>query len=281
MLTEFKGKIAVITGAASGLGLAMAHRFAKEGMHLVLADFNKEALQTATSELQKYEGIEVVAVPTDVGKPESVKALATTAFERFNNVHLLINNAGISSAGPVWETTLEDWKRVFDVNFFGIVNGLQSFLGRMMQQPFPSHIVNTASAAGLLSPPGLSIYTASKHAAVALTETLYADLSIAKSPVGVSVLCPAWVKTGIAGKYDPETFSKMSPFTQKVVSSVGMALQTATVTPEDVAEATFKAVQNGEFYILTHPEVKEDFLERANRLADGKAPVLKKTGADK
>ena len=273
MLTDFNGKVAVITGAAGGLGLAMAHRFGREGMHLVLADINEEALASALEETKSY-GTEVMAVTTDVGDAASVQRLADMVFDRFPVVHLLINNAGISSIGPVWETKMEDWKRVFDINFFGIVHGLQAFLKRMMRQDFPSHIVNTASAAGLLAPPGLSIYTATKHATVALSETLFADLRLVQSPVGVSVLCPAWVKTGIAGKTDPEAFGKMSDFTKKAASAVIKALETSTVSPADVAEATFQAVQKGEFYVLTHPEVKEDFMKRANRINNGQVPYM-------
>lgn len=273
MLKDLKGKVAVITGAASGLGLAMAHRFGREGMKLVLADINEEALQQAVEGLKK-EDVEAIAVATNVSDPDAVKKLAETTFSSFGAVHLLVNNAGISSVGPVWETTLQEWKRVFDINLFGIVNGLEAFLGRMMQQPFASHIVNTASAAGLLSPPGLSVYTATKHATVALTETLYADLALAQSPVGVSVLCPAWVKTGIAGKTDPESIGKMSQFTRRVAGSVVKALENSTVSPADVAEATLQAVQKGEFYILTHPEVKDDFKKRADRIMKGEPPYI-------
>ena len=273
MLTDFKGKVAVITGAASGLGLAMAHRFGKEGMKLVLADINQELLQEAEKALSQWQ-VEKLSVVTNVAEPEAVRKLAHAAFEKFGAVHLLVNNAGISSVGPVWETTLQEWKRVFDVNLFGIVNGLEAFLGRMMQQSHPSHIVNTASAAGLLSPPGLSVYNATKQATVALTETLYADLALAQSPVGVSVLCPAWVKTGIAGKTDPEAMGKMSSFTKRVAGAVVKALETSTVSPDDVAEAVYQAVHKGEFYILTHPEVKEDFKKRANRIIEGKPPYV-------
>ena len=273
MLTDFKGKVAVITGAASGFGLAMAHRFGREGMNLVLADIQEEGLARALEEVKGYGG-EVVGVPTDVGNMAAVQGLADMAFDRFPVVHLLINNAGVASLGPVWEASMEEWKRVFDVNFFGIVHGLQAFLQRMMRQDFPSHIVNTASAAGLLAPPGLSVYTATKHAAVALSETLFADLRLVQSPVGVSVLCPAWVKTGIAGKRDPEAFARMSEFTKKAASAVMKALETSTISAEEVAEATFQAVKKGEFYILTHPEVKEDFMKRANRINNGQVPYM-------
>lgn len=273
MLTDFKGKVAVITGAASGLGLAMAHRFGKEGMKLILADINEDALRQAEEDLRQWK-VEMLTVVTNVANPDEVRKLSDVAFDTFKSVHLLINNAGISSVGPVWETTLQEWKRVFDINFFGIVNGLESFLGRMMLQPEASHIVNTASAAGLLSPPGLSVYTATKHATLALTETLYADLTLAQSQVGVSVLCPAWVKTGIAGKKDPEAFGSMSPFTQRVAGAVMKALETSTVSPADVAEATLQAVRKGEFYILTHPEVKEDFKKRAERIISGESPYV-------
>lgn len=273
MLADFKGKVGVITGAAGGFGLAMAHRFGSEGMHLVLADVDEEALERALEEVKKY-GTQVIAVTTDVGDLASVQRMADIAFDRFPVIHLLVNNAGISTVGPVWETSMKDWKRVFNVNFFGIVHGLQAFLKRMMRQDFPSHIVNTASAAGLLAPPGLSVYTATKHATVALSETLYTDLRLVQSPVEVSVLCPAWVKTGIAGKKDPEAFTKMSSFTKKAASAVWKALDTATVSAGDVAEATFRAVQKGEFYIFTHPEVKEDFMKRANRINNGQVPYM-------
>lgn len=271
MLTDFKGKAAVITGAASGFGLAMAHRFGREGMHLVLADIDEEGLDRAMEAVKGY-GINAIAVPTDVSDIASVQRLAEQSFERFPQIHLLINNAGVSSIGPVWETSMEDWKRVFDINFFGIVHGLQAFLKRMMSQDAPSHIVNTASAAGLLAPPGLSVYTASKHAAVGLSETLFADLQLAKSQVNVSVLCPAWVRTGIAGKPDPAAAGRMSNFTRKVSVAVLKALEMSTVSAEDVAEATFQAVRKGEFYIFTHPEVQEDIMKRAMRIEKGMSP---------
>lgn len=274
MLTEFKGKVAVITGAASGLGLAMAKRFAQEGMQVLLTDIHEDALDQAQRLLSKTAGAQIHSYMADVGRAEDMQKLADFAFNTFGAVHLLINNAGISSVGPVWETTAREWKRVFDVNFFGIVHGLDAFLKPMMQQNIPAHIVNTASAAGLLSPPGLSIYTATKHAAVALSETLYADLKLAQSQVGVSVLCPAWVKTGIAGNTTPEQAQQMSPFTKKVAAAVLKALQTSTVSPADVAEATLQAVQNGDFYILTHPEVRDDFRKRADRILSGKAPYV-------
>ena len=273
MLQDFKGKTVVITGAASGFGLAMAHRFAREGMNLVLADILEEGLAAAKEELQQSPA-EVLTQRTNVADAREVQQLADTAFNQFGAVHLLLNNAGISSVGPVWETKMEDWKQVFDVNFFGIVNGLQAFLSRMMQQSFPSHIVNTASAAGLLSPPGLSIYSATKHAAVALSETLYAELALVQSPVGVSVLCPAWVKTGIAGKKTPEEINRMSPLTKRMAASVIKAIETSTISAEEVAEATFEAVRKGEFYILTHPEVEEDFRKRAAKIKNGGDPDL-------
>lgn len=177
---EFAGKVAVITGAASGFGLAFAQKGAALGMKLVLADLNPDALAQAVDTL-RAAGADAIGVPTDVSSATQVEALAQAALDAFGKVHLLFNNAGVGSGGLLWESSANDWSWVFGVNVMGVAHGVRAFAPIMLAQNEPAHIVNTASVAGLLSPPAMGVYNASKHAVVSLTETLYHDLQIAQS----------------------------------------------------------------------------------------------------
>jgi len=193
---EFRGKVAVITGGASGIGRGLAERCAQEGMKIVLADVDKSALAQAEREL-KDASAEVVAVRTDVSKSGDVDALAQRALGAFGAVHALFNNAGVGAGTTVWESTLEDWQWVMGVNLWGVIHGVRTFVPLMLKQADECHIVNTASMAGLVSGPALGIYKVTKHAVVSLSETLYCELAVMRSKIKVSVLCPAGVNTRV------------------------------------------------------------------------------------
>ncbi len=195
-MQDFDGKVAVVTGAGSGIGRGMAERFAMEGMKVVLADVEERALDAAVLELKQRE-FDVLGVLTDVSRPEAVDALAEKAFGAYGKVHVVCNNAGVSGGGlgALWEQSMQSWQWVFGVNFWGVVHGVRAFLPRMIAQDEPGHIVNTASIMGLT--PGGGIYGATKHAVVSVSESLHTQLKQAEAKVNVSVLCPAHVTTRI------------------------------------------------------------------------------------
>src|SRR5215469_527964 len=189
------GKVAVVTGAASGIGFALAERFGRDGLNVVLADVEQSALEKAADRVRAL-GVETLAVNTDVSNPASVDSLAHAAVGRFGAVHVLCNNAGVSSLADPWFGPLSTWSWVLGVNFWGVVHGIRAFLPVLAAQG-EGHIVNTASVAGLV--PGVGpIYDATKHAVVAISEDLYQAMNVAMLPIGVSVLCPGWVRTSIA-----------------------------------------------------------------------------------
>ena len=262
---EFEGKVAVITGAASGFGRAFAEKGASLGMKLVLADVNPEALAQTVDAL-RAGGAEAIGVPTDVSDAARVEALAQAALDAFGKVHLLFNNAGVGSGGFLWESTANDWAWVFNVNVMGVAHGVRAFTPIMLRQNEPAHIVNTASVAGLLSPPAMGIYNASKHAVVSLTETLYHDLQLAQAgsteggTVGCSLLCPAFVPTGIADaeRARPADLRNDSRPTRSQIAAgkqLQRAVQSGKLTAGDVAEITFEAIAARRFYIVTHPGI--------------------------
>ncbi|MFZ9626599.1 MAG: SDR family NAD(P)-dependent oxidoreductase, partial [Burkholderiaceae bacterium] len=196
-MERFADRVAVITGAASGFGLAFAQRAALLGMRLVLADVEAAPLERAAAQLVAT-GANVRAFQTDVSNAEQMAQLADRAFSEFGAVHLLFNNAGVAPVGLIWEQSAADWQWVLGVNVMGVANGLRSFVPRMLEQNDDSHIVNTASVAGFISPTTMGLYSASKHAVVTISETLHHDLRAVGSSIGVTVLCPAFVPTGIA-----------------------------------------------------------------------------------
>ncbi|CAE6752254.1 SDR family oxidoreductase [Paraburkholderia haematera] len=260
---EFAGKVAVITGAASGFGRAFAEKGASLGMKLVLADVNPEALSQAVDAL-RAGGAEAIGVPTDVSDAAQVEALAQAALDAFGKVHLLFNNAGVGSGGFLWESSANDWAWVFNVNVMGVAHGVRAFTPIMLRQNEPAHIVNTASVAGLLSPPAMGIYNASKHAVVSLTETLYHDLQLAQAAgggeVGCSLLCPAFVPTGIADaeRARPAELRNDSGPTRSQIAAgkqLQRAVQSGKLTAADVADITFEAIAARRFYIITHPGI--------------------------
>ncbi|MEW9898145.1 SDR family NAD(P)-dependent oxidoreductase [Chitinivorax sp. PXF-14] len=277
-MKDLKGKVAVITGGAEGIGKAIARKAAAEGMKLVLADIDGSKLDATLSEFAA-QGVEAIGLKTDVSKQEQVEALADLAFERFGNVHLLCNNAGVACARPVWEVSQADWDWVMGVNLYGVTHALRAFIPRMMAKGEEGHIVNTASVAGLLSQPGLATYNASKHAVVTISEGLHHDLALRQSKIKVSVLCPAWVKTRIAesernrtqgSKTDP---TKLDPVTAQIGMAVINAVQHG-IAPEQVADDVFAAVEAERFYILTHPQIKPAIQARMEDILNERSPTF-------
>jgi len=262
---EFAGKVAVITGAASGFGRAFAQKGASLGMKLVLADVNRDALAQTVDAL-RAGGAEALGVPTDVSSAAQVEALAQAALDAFGKVHLLFNNAGVGSGGFLWESSANDWAWVVGVNVMGVAHGVRVFTPIMLAQNEPAHIVNTASVAGLLSPPAMGIYNASKHAVVSLTETLYHDLQLAQGEqasngqVGCSLLCPAFVPTGIADAErarPTELRNENRPTRSQIAAGKQLhrAVQSGKLSAADVADVTFEAIADRRFYIVTHPGI--------------------------
>ena len=258
-MDQFENKVAVITGGGSGFGREFALKGAALGMKLVLADVDVKGL-AETVEMVRKLGAEALGVPTDVSDAEQVDALARATLDTFGGVHLLFNNAGVGTGGFVWESSANDWAWVFGVNVMGVANGVRAFTPLMLEQNEPAHIVNTASVAGFLASPAMGVYNASKHAVVALTETLYHDLAIVGGPVGCSLLCPAFVPTGIAQaeRSRPEGLRNDSPLTvsqQMADKQLTKAVESGRVSAKDVAEMTFDAVREQRFYVLTHPKI--------------------------
>jgi NAD(P)-dependent dehydrogenase (short-subunit alcohol dehydrogenase family) len=258
-LDQFDGKVAVITGAGSGFGREFALKGAALGMRLVLADVDVKGL-AETVEMARGLGAEALGVPTDVSDAAQVDTLAHTTIDTCGAVHLLFNNAGVGTGGFVWESSANDWAWVFGVNVMGVANGLRAFTPLMLAQQEPAHIVNTASVAGLLSAPGMGVYNASKHAVVALTETLYHDLKIVGGRVDCSLLCPAFVPTGIANaeRARPEGLRNDEALTasQRMAGKqLTKAVESGKLSAAQVAELTFDAVRERRFYVLTHPKI--------------------------
>ena len=258
---EMTGRVAVITGAGSGFGREFARVAASRGMRLALADINEAALDATVDELQAT-GAAVIGVRTDVAKLEAVQALADATMAAFGAVHLLFNNAGVASGGFVWESTDADWQWVMGANVWSVIHGVRIFTPLMLAHGEPAHIVNTASAAGLISAPNMGIYNVSKHAVVALSETLYQDLKLVRSKVGVSVLCPAFVPTGIAQSHRnrPAELQNSVPPTASMLAAQQAsvtAVESGRISAPDIAAMTFAAIDAGQFYIVPHMKILE------------------------
>ena len=256
----FKDRVAVVTGGASGLGRAMALRFAREGMKVVLADIEKAAL-AQTEKAFTAAGHAVLAVRTDVSNGRDVDALADQAFKTFGGVHILCNNAGVAPGGTVWEQSEKDWAWTLGVNVWGVIHGIRAFVPRMLEQNVEGHVVNTASVAGLLSPPGMAMYCVSKHSVVALTECLHHDLIEFGARIRASVLCPAFVPTGISDseRNRPEALrdqKSKSPVDQQREEKLRHAVKSGRISAEQVADLVFEAIGSDRFYILPHQRIK-------------------------
>lgn len=277
-MQNFSDKVAVITGAGSGIGRAIAGRCAQEGMRIVLAGINADTLTQAEEELMA-QGAQTLAVVTDVTRQQDVEALARKTIEAFGSVHLLVNNAGVCAGTTTWESTLNDWAWVLGVNVWGVVYGLRTFIPIMLAQDTPCHIVNTASVAGLISDPNLPIYNVSKHAVVTLSETLYHELAAQQSKIKVSVLCPAYVYTRIMDaerNRPPELCNppQTAPLSQAAIDQAFEQAIEQGMPPEQVAEHLFNGLCEGKFYILTHPEWKEFIRLRFEDILAERNPTL-------
>ncbi|MGR9105455.1 MAG: SDR family NAD(P)-dependent oxidoreductase [Gammaproteobacteria bacterium] len=277
---NLQDKIAVITGAASGIGRALAERCLRERMQVMLADVETETLTTLTKSLRARGG-RVQELAIDVAEPRAVEQLADKTFELFGAVHLLFNNAGVAgpgAGGVVWRSKAADWEWVIGVNLLGVVNGLRSFVPRMLAQDTPAHIVNTASMAGLIGYDASAAYHASKHAVVALSENLYHSLANQGARIGVSVLCPGWVNTRVM---DAERNRPASLEVARTIPPAGLAAIAeqrqhleAGMAPEQVAGYVFTAIAAGKFYIFTHPELKSLVRRRMEEILNEQNPIL-------
>jgi NAD(P)-dependent dehydrogenase (short-subunit alcohol dehydrogenase family) len=256
----FRGRVAVVTGGAAGIGLAMARAFAARGAKLALADIDRAALARAERELGA-EGAEVVGLEADVTRRESMLALADAVFARYGAVHLLCNNAGIALLGPLVGADPGEWRKAMDVNFWGVVHGIDAFLPRMLAAGEGGHVVNTASMAGLVGMQGLGIYCATKFAVVGLSESLRRELE--PRGIGVSLLCPMMVDTKI-GENSARALGRESPG----APPPGMALQGGVIAADEVARRVVRAIETGAFYVFTHPEQREILRRHAARQAE-------------
>lgn len=276
-MRAFQGRVAVVTGAASGIGFGLAERFVAEGMKVVLADVERAALAAADEKL-RGAGATTLPVVTDVSDWKAMEALATQAFDTFGEVHVLCNNAGVSAgARSLWEHSLEDWRWVFGVNLWGVIHGIRAFVPRMLAHGREGHIVNTASVAGLMS--GWGIYGVSKHAVVSLSETLYQQFVSEKARIGVSVLCPGFVKTNIMDSQrnrpaelrsgEPPPVSEAREQQAELVRQ-GIASGLAT---SEVAAAVLDGIQEQRLYIVpAQPQLKEMIRQRGENVTNERNP---------
>ena len=276
-MQDFSDRVAVITGAASGIGLALARQALARGMRLVLSDLDAAALEGAARSLG-VDSARLLTHAADVSRDADVAALADAAFARFGAVHLLCNNAGVGFSRLAAEHGAADWEWVIGVNLFGVAHGIRHFLPRMQAAGAPAHVLNTASAAGLVSTPGLAAYNASKQAVVALSETLRAELAAQRSPIGVSVLCPAWVPTAIhaSSRVRPARFGATAPATeasQPYEQGMEHAVLAGRLSADDIARIAFEAVAREQFYILPHARIGQAVQERFAEIAAAAVPT--------
>ncbi len=269
-MKNFKDKVAVVTGGASGIGRGMAERFGALGMKVVLADVEEPTLRQTGVELRE-KGIDVLGVLTDVSRAEEVERLAEQTFNAFGAVHILCNNAGVvGTLGPIVNDTLKDWEWVMGVNLWGVIHGVRIFLPIMLKQGEEGHIVNTASLAGLMS--GRGIYGVTKQAVVALSESLYNELKLAEAKIGISVLCPAWVNTRLADsvRQRPSNLADAAlPPADAMRAATTQAVRDFLAngkSPAEIADEVLTAIRDDRLYIITHPEMDGLIKERFDHI---------------
>ncbi|UFS56794.1 SDR family oxidoreductase [Comamonadaceae bacterium M7527] len=277
---SFKGKTAVLTGAGSGFGLECARIGAANGMRLVLLDVQADALSAAATEIEAT-GAQVMSRVIDVSNEAAMNQLAADVQQRFGAPHFVFNNAGVGAGGLVWENTVADWEWVLNVNLWGVVHGVRLFTPMMLAAAkadpnYKGHIVNTASMAGLLTAPNMGIYNVSKHAVVALTETLYQDLRLVTDQVSASVLCPYFVPTGISQSHRnrPADLKAAKPTPSQLIGQAmsDKAVNAGKVTAAEVAQKVFDAVRDDQFYIYSHPQALATVEARFKALVAGEQP---------
>jgi len=277
---NFRDRVAVVTGAASGIGLALAERFAAEGMKVVMADIEAGPLAAAAEGVRR-KGASVRATRVDVSRPDEVDRLAREAYDAFGAAHVVCNNAGVAVIGAVHEHTLADWQWVINVNLWGVIHGVRAFLPRMLAGGDEGHIVNTASMAGLTTAQFMSVYDVTKHGVVALSESMYKEAQVTGSPIGVSVVCPGLIDTNImrSSRNRPEELSeegKAGPLAQAFGETLSDRLA-GGYPPSEVAEQVLQGIREGRFYIVpAQPEVKENIAVRAQDLLELRNPTLRR-----
>jgi NAD(P)-dependent dehydrogenase (short-subunit alcohol dehydrogenase family) len=280
MIQDFKGKTAVLTGAGSGFGLECARIGARLGMNLVLLDVQQDALDRATAEMEAA-GATVLSRRVDVSSSEQMEAIAADVLQRFGAPHFVFNNAGVGSGGLVWENSVKDWEWVLGVNLWGVIHGVRLFTPMMLaaakaDPAWRGHIVNTASMAGLLTPPNMGIYNVSKHAVVSLTETLYQDLNLVTDQVSASVLCPYFVPTGISQSHRnrPDHLADEAPTQSQLIGQAmsDKAVSSGKVTAAQVAQLVFDAISANQFYIFSHPKALGNVRQRMECIVDARNP---------
>jgi NAD(P)-dependent dehydrogenase (short-subunit alcohol dehydrogenase family) len=271
----------VLTGAGSGFGLECARIGARLGMNLVLADVQPDALDAAAAEMQAA-GVQVLARRVDVSSAEQMQALASEVQQRFGAPHFVFNNAGVASSGLVWENSVKDWEWVLGVNLWGVIHGVRLFTPMMLAaaQADPNwrgHIVNTASMAGLLTPPNMGIYNVSKHAVVSLTETLYQDLKLVSDQLSASVLCPYFVPTGISQSHRnrPANMADEKPTQSQLIGQAmsDKAVSSGRVSAAEVAQKVFDAIAADQFYIYSHPKALGNVRARMEGIVNQTNPI--------
>jgi NADP-dependent 3-hydroxy acid dehydrogenase YdfG len=275
-MKEFQNRVAVITGAGSGFGREFARIGAARGMKLALADIEANALGAVADEL-RAQGAEIHTERLDVSDAAAMERFADSVFARFGAAHLVFNNAGVGSGGLIWENSVADWEWVLGVNLWGVIHGVRCFVPRMIAGSDEGHIINTASVAGLLSAQTMGVYNVSKHGVVTLSETLFQDLRIAGSKLGVTVLCPAFVDTGIkdAGRNRPEALRNTAPPTASQIAAEAQSRKAVTsgrITAAEVAAKTFAAIEANQFYCLTHQRIMGAVQQRLEDIVQGQNP---------
>ena len=263
MLTEFEGRVAVVTGAASGIGKALCERFAREGMKVVMADVESDSLREAARQIEAL-GAEVLTRRTDVSQADELSALAEATLDRFGKVHVVCNNAGVFAGGRIWDAIGSDWEWVLGVNVYGVLHGIRAFVPRMLEQGEPGHVVNTCSMAGLINMPLSGAYNVSKHAALSLSETLYHELKGLDTPVGCSALCPELIRTGIGSseRNRPAHLKRPEDAATPEQALVEQAIRSSVaggIPPSEMAERVMGGIREDRFYLLAEEDTNWDF----------------------
>ncbi len=277
-MKDLAGKVAVVTGGASGIGAATARRFAEEGMSIVLADIDESAMATVTETIGADTGVDVLAVRTDVSKADQVEALADDALERFGAVHVVFNNAGVGICESLWNTSIADWEFLLGVNVWGVIHGIRTFVPIMRKQNQPAHLINTASLAGLGTVPTLGAYCATKHAVIGMTEALHAELALLESPVKVSVLCPSFTKTPLfrnSQRLRPGEVLDLEGPLAHFDEFMNQGID-GGVDPRELADMVVDGIRNDRFWIVAVTPNFQEVYTRVAQILEGRNPTVPK-----